>query len=188
MAKVKKMAFGGMGGMGSKNALAANAANPYAARQNAMATKAVSRGPLKQAHQSGVSMKQDTAALDKIGQTARQNIMGKQFTGLPGSMMGNPSAARPGGFGAGIGSVGKPPAGGAMPAGSAEYAKAAQAAMNSTNSGTPYKAANNLGGTFMGAMKQLGVAPGMKSGGAVGSASKRADGIASRGKTKCKMY
>jgi hypothetical protein len=29
---------------------------------------------------------------------------------------------------------------------------------------------------------------GKKSGGSVGSASKRADGIASRGKTNCKMY
>jgi hypothetical protein len=30
--------------------------------------------------------------------------------------------------------------------------------------------------------------PGMKSGGKVGSASKRADGIAQKGKTNCKTY
>ena len=33
-----------------------------------------------------------------------------------------------------------------------------------------------------------GAAPGMKKGGSVGSASKRADGIAQRGKTRGKMY
>jgi len=40
-------------------------------------------------------------------------------------------------------------------------------------------------------MRKGGKAEGMKkyaNGGSVGSASKRADGIASRGKTKCKMY
>jgi hypothetical protein len=36
--------------------------------------------------------------------------------------------------------------------------------------------------------QRIKAAFGMKSGGSVGSASKRADGIASRGKTKCKMY
>jgi hypothetical protein len=37
-------------------------------------------------------------------------------------------------------------------------------------------------------MKKGGAVKKMASGGSVGSASKRADGIASRGKTKCKMY
>jgi hypothetical protein len=37
-------------------------------------------------------------------------------------------------------------------------------------------------------MKKGGAVKKMASGGSVGSASKRADGIASRGKTNCKMY
>lgn len=47
----------------------------------------------------------------------------------------------------------------------------------------------NLGGSdFSLGMKKGGKVKGYANGGSVGSASKRGDGIASRGKTKCKMY
>lgn len=84
-----------------------------------------------------------------------------------------------------LGGVGPRPAGGAMPAGSAEYAKAALASTQK-NSGTPKSGTGPKPG-FGAAVKQLGLGPGMKSGGSVGSASKRADGIAVKGKTKGKM-
>jgi hypothetical protein len=48
---------------------------------------------------------------------------------------------------------------------------------------------STLGGSdFTLGMKKGGKVKGYAKGGSIGSASKRADGIASRGKTKCKMY
>ena len=157
MAKVKKMAFGGigralknavkpaakpMGGVGPRQGGMPNFAKPYAdkmsaaanaanaAKQRAMAAGAPPRGPVKQANPSGMGMSYDTSALNKISQAKAQ---AKPMSGVG-------PRARPG---AGI--------------------------MRSVAS----------------AAKKLGL--GMKSGGAVGSASKRADGIATKGKTKGKM-
>ena len=145
MAKVKKMAFGGIGSM------AGNAANQ--AKQQAMAAGAPPRGPVKQANPFGMGMSQDTSALNKIGQT---NTQAKPMGGGAGQAANMAAAAAQNRAGA----------------------KPAQAAPK-TGLGT----ATNMK-TLAGMGAALGKKPGMKSGGAVGSASKRADGIAAKGKTK----
>jgi len=87
-----------------------------------------------------------------------------------------------------IGSMPKSaPAGGMSDAAKTHAAfAAAKSAMNSTNSGTPQSGTGPKPG-FGAAVKQMGLGPRMKSGGSVGSASKRADGIATKGKTKGRM-
>jgi hypothetical protein len=96
----------------------------------------------------------------------------------PGTTMGKPGP---------IGSMPKSAPAGGMSDAAKTYAAAAKSAMNSTNSGTPKSGTGPKPG-FGAAVKQMGLGPRMKSGGSVSSASKRADGIAQRGKTRGKVY
>jgi hypothetical protein len=202
MKKVKKMALGGIGAMAAgaanqakQQAMAAGAANQTKqqamaagaanqAKQQAMAAGAPPRGPVKQANPFGMGMSaQQTAAINKQGAAAAKALglgsaMSGPKTGLVAAMSGikqpllaqllraqhDKSMAQPA----------------ALPAAQrAQFAQQFQKAADITQTRALYD--KNM------AQSALGKKLGMKSGGSVSSASKRADGIAAKGKTKGRM-
>lgn len=214
MAKVKKMAFGGMGSMAQNRAGAKPA---QAAPKSALApgAKPLPPGSIGMPGGPGGATTYNTGPMPKGGPDyiSSAKPMGggagfgnsadpAKFAALNAAMTGKPA-----GVSVGLGSMPKNvPAGAearmtsmmggqtgpiatAKPAPTQAptlSAATARSGINSTNSGAP-KSGTAPKANFGAAVKQLGLGARMKSGGSVSSASsasKRADGIATKGKTK----
>jgi hypothetical protein len=130
------------------------------------------------------------AGKTKMGSMGRQNIPGSPFTASPGTspldgLKNLPKMTGP------LGSVGTPPAGGPN-YGSMGRPNFKPSSTNTTTTDDMMGRRNptaGLGGVkgLGGIGAALGKKMGMKKGGSVSSASKRADGCAVKGKTKGKM-
>jgi hypothetical protein len=190
MTKVKKMAFGGM-------------ANKVAAAAKALpkVAPAIHKQIVGGNNTAKPKTFNDALNASNLARATQSNQMSK-----PGPIGSMPKSAPAGGMfsgGAGtkpaggpMGSVGPRPAGGMSDAAKTyAAAAAAKSAMNSTNSGTPQSGTgprpaggmSDAAKTYAAYAAAKSAGLGMKSGGAVGSASKRADGIATKGKTKGRM-
>jgi hypothetical protein len=183
MAKVKKMAFGGigralknavkpaakpMGGVGPRQGGMPNFAKPYADKMSAAANAANAAKQQAMAANAANAAKQQAMAANAAN-AAKQRAMA---AGAP--PRGPVKQANPSGMG--------------MSYDTSALNKISQAkAQAKPMSGVGPRARPGAGimRSVASAAKKLGL--GMKSGGAVGSASKRADGIATKGKTKGKM-
>jgi hypothetical protein len=178
MAKVKKMAFGGL----SLSKLSQMRSPAFGARPGGLTAI---KSPLAQQQAQYDKNMAQAAALP----AAQRAQFAQQFQ--QAAERKDPSTIRPGTI------MGKPggltAANAASAAGLQQMAQRAAAQTKPTGLGSAMSGPKTGLGTAMGMNKlagagvALGKKLGMKSGGSVGSASKRADGIATKGKTKGKM-
>jgi len=159
MAKVKKMAFGGIGRV-LKNAVkpaAANAANAANAARTTTTTTEVNTARQRQMADAARGADESRAEAQRIVQARPPNFAADYARNAMANAQRAAAQTKPTGLGA---------------------------AMSGSKTGLGTAMGMNK---LAGAGAALGKKLGMKSGGSVSSASKRADGIATKGKTKGKM-
>ncbi len=179
MARTKKMAFGGMG---SKIATTAKALPKVAPAIYKQIVGGSNTAKLNDSFNPANAA--NAANIANAANAARQNAMATNPAPRKPLTQANPMGMGMSQDTSALNKIGQAKAQ-AKPMGGGMSDAAARFAMNSTNSGT-FQSGAGPKPDFGAAVKQmgLGTATNVKSGGSVGSASKRADGIAQRGKTR----